>query len=377
MNWNEQSVVVTGGLGFIGSHLVNRLSALGVGNGPSCVYIVDDLSRGRKENVGSLSDKILLQQDIARKWEGLSALWGDKIVFHLAAKVTGIHYNRTHHLDMMQSNMDINSGLVRGILKGREKPKLLIWVSTACVYPHDAPVPTPEDCATVCDPEPTNFGYGVAKWVGEQQARFLCREHGIPTIIVRFFNAFGVRDYYDEATSHVAPALIRRVMEGENPLIVWGSGKQTRALVDAADIAKALTGLAERVDETLDQLAVRACYCPTEPGGISVPDDDVRRSYNRMVSSGFPWVVNIGHTREISISDLAHTIVNMATEIYDIPKPEIVFDTSKPDGYPRRAADTTLLKYIIDWVPDTPIEDTLYVMLEDYLNQRRMGWTDD
>lgn len=311
IDWHNQRVVVTGGAGFIGSHLVNRLYAQ-----RARVTVVDDLSRGR--NIGGFLDRIDLRYDEP-------VIPFDSVVFHLAAKVAGIHYNREHNLDMMQQNLAINWNVTQAVRKAH--PRLYVYVSTACVYPHDAPVPTPESAGNIGNPEPTNYGYGVAKWVGEQQARYLHSEFEIPTIIVRFFNAFGPRDYYDVETSHVAPALIRRISElkdGE-PLTVWGSGLQSRALVDARDIANALVMLAEN-DKAHDARAI-----------------------------------NIGHEREVTMNTLASMIMNMCGKSADI-----VNDRSMPDGYPRRAADTTRLRSLIHWLPDTPIEDTLRDMIAEF-----------
>lgn len=373
MNWKKEKTVVAGGYGFIASHLIDRLASLHAN-----IRIVDDHSRGRQDNIfGALEQVVMDDHQMPVLLSGVDdvMLCGNEIVFHLAAKVTGIHYNLSHNLDMLQSNIDVNSMVVRACINA--KPKLLVWVSTACIYPHDAPVPTPESYGDICNPEPTNFGYGVAKWVGEQQAKYLCKEYGIPTIIVRFFNAFGPRDYYDRATSHVAPALIRRVMEGEDPLVVWGSGEQTRVFVDARDIAKALAMLTEMADQKLDDIVHASCRIDGISDIACVPVEYVKDVLKTAVIQEFPWVVNIGHSREISIADLAYTIVDIAHDKYSITKPNVVFDTSKPDGYPRRAADTTHLESLIDWVPDTPLKTTLKDMFEDYLRQKEMGWIND
>lgn len=320
--------IVTGGAGMIGSHLVDALVARG-----EKVGVIDNLSRGTLSNLSKAADTGLVgvRTDIdLRAWplpfeaEDISEV---DAIWHLAAKVTGIQYNRQHQFDMLQQNLAINYSVISSI--ARIKPKLFVYVSTACVYPHDAPVPTPESAGEIGDPEPTNHGYGVAKWVGEQMVKHLAREYEIPCIIVRFFNAFGERDYYDKETSHVAPALIRRVLEGENPLVVWGSGNQTRALVDAKDIARALVMLYDEVSPMHD------------------------------------FTVNIGHEREVSIRELAETIVKLCGK--DIG---IEFDTSKPDGYPRRAADTTFLRYLIDWVPDRPLGATLEEMIQEFKEGR-------
>lgn len=337
-NWKTERVAVTGGAGFIGSHLVDRIVALKTTDYGVCVnppVVVDNFSRGVVSNVHYCAK--INNVDLAEKPPSCNCV-NAAVVFHLAAKVTGIHYNMSHHLDMMNSNLRINTNLSQTLRLSH--PKFLVWVSTACVYPSNAQVPTPESAAAVCNPEPTNFGYGVAKWVGEQQAYYLSQEYGIPTLVVRFFNAFGPRDYYDRETSHVAPALIRRVMEGDDPLVVWGSGDQTRALVDARDIAKCLTALVERL----------------------------------IVDENFKFgEVNIGHASEVSIRELANTITDRVAVALCQCKPGIVFDTSKPDGYSRRAADTSKLHDLIGFIPSTPLVETIDDMLVDYVRQKGEG----
>lgn len=317
--WHGKEVFVTGGAGFIGSHLVEQLKDY------ANVLVLDDFSRGHTV-FGGVD---YWRNDLRDPPTSLPI--NIDVFFHLAAKVTSIEYNRHNHYDMLMTNLAINYNAVE--LAKHFKPKLFAFTSTACVYPHNAPVPTPESAASVCDPEPTNVGYGISKWVGEQMTQFLHQEHNINSLVFRFFNAFGERDYYDEATSHVAPALIKRVVDGENPIVVWGTGEQTRVLVDAADIAKSMIMLAEVAYDS-----------PTER----------------------PLTVNIGHSREVSIKDLAQAIANIAGS-----DASLEFDTSKPDGYPRRSADTTLMKSLIGWEPDTPLETTLEKMIQEYRRSKK------
>lgn len=324
--------VVTGGAGFIGSHVVDELLNTKY---LERLLVVDNLSRtnGSSSNLRADERMTLKLRDLEYT---IPWLEDAKVVYHLAAKVSNIAYNSANQYVMLASNLAIVLNVIRAIVLGRKTVRRVMWVSTACVYPHDAPVPTPEDgTADVCDPEPTNRGYGIAKWVGEQLAIGMGQEYSIATTVVRFFNAVGVRDYYDYESSHVAPALIRRVFElktGE-PLTIWGSGQQTRALVDAKDIAKALVML-----------------------------EDCRKAHGQ--------IVNIGHAREISMLDLAKLIVDMAYGMgYISSKPEIVCDVARPDGYPRRAADTTKLKRLIGWVPDTRLEVSIQCMLQDYMTR--------
>lgn len=323
--------IVTGGAGFIGSHLVDALIADG-----QQVRVLDNFTRGSMENLREAMRTGQTEIKVMNLENERFAMRSDDIVWHLAAKVTGIEYNRHHQYDMLRTNLAINYNVIESVR--RQRPRLFVYISTACIYPHDAPVPTPESAGEICNPEPTNHGYGVAKWVGEQMVKHLSREYDVPCLIVRFFNAFGERDYYDKETSHVAPALIRRVLEGENPLNVWGSGNQTRIFVDAKDIARALLILAEKVQTP-----------------------EVWYSFKNID----PVIVNMGHKREISIRELAETIVKVCDTETDI-----VFDTSRPDGYPRRAADTAFLKRLIGWVPDTPLETTIAAMVREYKEGR-------
>ena len=316
MDWNGQKVVVTGGAGFIGSHLVELLVERGAD-----VLVIDNLSRGNLDNLQAVAHDIALAKiDLENR---VPTFGRNAVVFHLAAKVAGIQYNRTHQLDMLNANMRINNHVLRAA--EAFPPKLLVVASTACVYGHDAPVPTPESAANG-DIEPTNYGYGLAKWVMEKQATFLHQEQGIPVAIPRFFNAIGTRDYYDE-TAHVVPALIKRAVDGENPFVVWGTGKQTRTFVDAADIAQALVLLAE----------CEAAY-DAQP-------------------------VNISSEHTVSIDVLAQMIIALER---GFDSTYILHDLTKPDGHSERRADVTRLRDLVGWIPDTPLAETLQAMIKDY-----------
>lgn len=314
--------IVLGGAGFIGSHLVDALVT-----GGDKVKVIDNFSRGTMQNlVGAMQTGRVQIAQVNLENYGF-VFRPDDTVWHLAARVAAIEYNRKNQYEMLRSNLAITYHVIESVRK--QKPKLFVYVSTACVYPADAPVPTPESAGSVCNPEPTNHGYGVAKWVGEQMVKHLANEHNIPCIIVRLFNAIGPRDYYDKETSHVVPALIRRVMEGENPLVVWGSGQQTRVFVDARDIAKTLLMLAD---------------CP--------------EAHNARP-------INIGHKREVSIAQLVDTVVEVCGKDVGYE-----FDTSKPDGHKRRAADTTRLRSLIGWVPDRPLVGSIPDMVAEF----QEGW---
>jgi GDP-L-fucose synthase len=316
--WSGRKVCVTGGAGFIGSHLVEFL----VDDGAN-VTVADNLARGKLSNLDAVTDAIrFLHLDLRSQEGSEAACRGQEVVFNLAAKVTGIHYNRFHMCDMFESNMLLQQMPIAAAAK--EGVGRFCQVSTACVYPHDAKVPTPEGEGDRGDPEPTNAGYGWAKRMGERLARWYARETPMQVCIVRPFNAYGPRDYYDEKTSHVIPALIKKVVEGSNPVEVWGSGNQTRVFVHAKDFARGIQLVCEHH-----------------------PDADP---------------VNIGHDRMVTIKELLARI----QEITGIHHPPF-FNTDMPEGYPARAADTTKLQQVTGgFVPEISLDQGLREMIDWY-----------
>jgi len=330
--------VITGGAGMIGSHLADALTARG-----ERVLVVDNFSRGKLANLtGAIQTGLVKVCHLDLEHKPLE-LEPDDVVWHLAAKVAGIEYNRHNQYEMLRANLAINTNVIEAVRKA--KPALFCFVSTVCVYPADAPVPTPESAGDVGNPEPTNHGYGVAKWLGEQMVKHLHKEHNQACFIVRLNNAAGPRDYYDPESSHVIPALIRRTLAGENPVVVWGSGKQTRVFVDTRDIAKALVLLGDLVP-TLYESTAFACRWKT---------------IGNMLRNTGPLVINIGHERETSIAEVIDTVVRQSG--LDVG---YEFDTSKPDGHARRMPDVSQLKGFIGWLPDRKLSDTVADMIADY-----------
>jgi nucleoside-diphosphate-sugar epimerase len=319
MYWDGRKVLVAGGAGFVGSYVVENLVRRG-----ARVTVADNFSRGRLENLSSVVNQVQIVKCNLINWFACQTVCRDiDVVFNAAAKVTGIEYNRHHHADMFYNNMLLQMNVPRMAMESGVRK--FVQVSTACIYGHDVNVPTGEWEAEVIDPEPTNYGYGLAKHAGEKFALFCAEESSMEVVVARFFNAVGVRDYYDEETSHVVPALIRRVLSGESPLVVWGTGTQSRSFVDARDLAEGLVLLAEK-------------------------------ALNKSV-------VNIGHDREITIRDLAQLVCRVCGKS-DLPT---VFDTTKPNGYERRAANITALKSITNgWYPQIPLEETVSLMVEEY-----------
>jgi len=317
-HWDKKRVLVTGGAGFVGSYLCEYLVEAGAD-----VTVADNLSRTHDcenlKNVWKSIDFKLLDLSVPK--QAREAVLGQEVVFNLAAKVTGIEYNINNNYDMMRSNLDLQLNVLEAACNYGVKD--ILQVSTACIYPHDAPVPTPESSGGEGSPEKTNEGYGYAKLLGEKASLYMAKQHGKNVKICRPFNAYGARDHYDEGTSHVVPALIKRVMDGEDPVVIWGTGKQTRSFVHARDLAKGMM-----------------LVCEKAPSGA---------------------ILNIGHDQEVSIRTLFEVICRVSGK-----SPRVEFDLFRPDGYSRRAADTTLLKAVTGWVPDTPLEEGIREMVQEY-----------
>ncbi|MFZ5845439.1 MAG: NAD-dependent epimerase/dehydratase family protein, partial [Patescibacteria group bacterium] len=302
---------------FIGSHVVERLVEFG-----AKVTVLDKRRNGAIKNIGHLKEKItFIQGDCANLETALAACKGQEIVMNLAARVGGIEYNRTHQATMLGDNLLIETIMIEAARRAGVARFLV--VSSACIYPHDAVVPTPESEGFRGEPEETNAGYGWAKRMAEKLGMYYAEEFGMKVTIVRPYNAYGPRDHFDPATSHVIPALIKRVFEGEDPVVVWGSGKQTRAFLYVDDLALGMIAAIEK---------------------YPVPDP-----------------VNLGTDEEITIRELVAMIVALSGR-----SPKIIFDTTKPDGSPRRNSDNTKAREKIGFVAQTKLRAGLQKTIEWY-----------
>ena len=315
--WKGRKVLVTGGAGFIGSHLVELLVEEN-----AKVTVIDYLKDGQPGNLQPFLDSIhFIRGDLREPRVCQDACKGMEIVMHLAAKVAGVDYNAKHSGTMFISNALINMNMMEvARITGVER---FLLVSSACVYRRHCTIPTPESEGFEGMPEPTNFGYGWAKRIAEIQAQCYAQEFDMDIAIARPYNAYGPRDHFDPSISHVIPALIKRIFDGENPLTVWGDGEQTRAFVYAKDLAKGLMLITEKY-----------------------PKADA---------------LNIGTAEEIKIKDLVELIVKLSGK-----NPEIYFDVSKPSGQPRRNADISKAKKLIGYEPEVSLEEGLRLTIDWY-----------
>lgn len=316
--WHGKTVVVTGGAGFIGSCLVEQLVESGA------VVSLCQRSPGAPDFYERIGDSVrIIECDLEDPAECRKAVDGQEIVMYLAASVAGITYNMKHPASIFQDN-------IRPFLNTIEAAKnagveRMLVTSSACVYPRHCTIPTPESEGFVDLPEPTNLGYGVAKRVEELVGQMYAEEFGTRVAIARPYNAYGPRDDFHPETSHVIPALIRRLFrEKENPFVVWGSGNQTRSFLYVSDFARGLMEVTER-------------YAETDP-------------------------VNLGSDQEVTIRELVEELV----EIHG-GGVEIRFDESKPEGQPRRACDTSKARREVGFEAVVPLAEGLRKTVDWYL----------
>ena len=295
--WKKKKVLITGGAGFIGSHFVEHLLELGA---EVSITIRDKNSNHRF--IKHILDKIKIFYGDLREYNNcLESTTGQKVVFNLAANVGGIEYNIKHPGSIFRDNLLI----FMNILEASRINKVIrfITVSSACVYPRYCTIPTPEEEGFKDEPEPTNQGYGWAKRMEEFLSKSYRNEYGMNISIARPYNAYGPRDNFNPESSHVIPALIKKVVDGQNPIEIWGTGEQSRSFIYVTDIARGLIKMAE--------------IMPKE-------------------------TLNIGAEEEITVRDLIYLIKELVNSNVDI-----IFNTNKPIGQPRRKCDNTKAQQIL------------------------------
>jgi GDP-L-fucose synthase len=308
--WSGRRVCVTGGAGFLGSFILAKLAA-----------------RGAKDVFVPLIEEYdLVQPDVIKR---MLAKARPDIVLHLAAHVGGIGANRAHPAEFFYDNLMMGVQLLHESWKmGIEK---FVALGTVCSYPKFTPVPFREESLWDGYPEETNAPYGLAKKMLLVQSQAYRQQYGFNSIFLVPVNLFGPRDNFNLETSHVIPALIRKCLEaqdrGEGEVVVWGDGSPTREFLYADDAAEGILLAAER-------------YNQSDP-------------------------VNLGSGKEISIKDLARMIADLTGF-----EGNFVWDTTKPNGQPRRALDTTKAEALFGFRAKTPLEDGLRQTVEWYRQAR-------
>ena len=313
--YKDKNVLVTGGNGFVGSFVVERLLKDGAN--------VSVASRTQKKFLSHIENDVkFVKGDLLNRDDALKACKDQDFVFHLASRVAGIGYNIEHSGTMMTENSIMSLNMLDAARESNVERYQ--YISSTCVYPREASIPTPEGEGMLGDPELSNLGYGWAKRVGELQAKMHAKEFGMKVSIIRPMNAYGPRDDFDPETSHVIPALIRKIINAKTEVSIWGSGNQTRSFVYVDDVARGMLIALEK---------------------LTAPDP-----------------INIGTNEEIKIKDLVSMIVKI-TGRNDL---QIKYDTTKPEGQLRKTASTKKAEELIQFKPKYSLEEGLKHIIDWY-----------
>ena len=308
--WNSQRVCVTGGAGFLGKVIVNKLKARGA----------KDIFIPTIENYN-----LVEMADIKRMYDDCKP----DLVIHLAASVGGIGANLNHPADFFYDNLMMGVQLMHEAYK--RQVKKFVAIGTICAYPKFTPVPFKEENLWDGYPEETNAPYGLAKKMLLVQAQAYRQQYGYNAIFLLPVNLYGPGDNFNPESSHVIPALIRKCSEaqeeGKPEIVVWGDGSPTREFIYVDDAAEGILLASER-------------YNDSEP-------------------------VNIGSGFEISIKNLVEMIVKLTGY-----EGRLVWDTSMPNGQPRRGLDTSRAEKFFGFKAQVKFEDGLRRTIDWYHKAR-------
>ncbi len=297
--WRGRRVCVTGGAGFLGSFVIEKLRQ----RGATDIF------------VPRLEEYDLVQAEAIHRLLNTSC---PDIIIHLAAHVGGIGANREHPAEFFYDNLVMGVQLMHEAWKAGVKK--FVAIGTVCAYPKFTPLPFKEDNLWSGYPEETNAPYGLAKKMLLVQAQAYRQQYGFDAIYLLPVNLYGPRDNFDPRTSHVIPAIIRNVLEaqeaGREEIVQWGDGSPTREFLYVEDAAEGILRAAEAYDG--------------------------------------PEPVNLGSGQEISIKELVDLICRLCGYTG-----RVVWDTSKPNGQPRRCLDTSRAEQYFGFRARTNFEDGL------------------
>jgi len=314
--WQNKKVIVTGGAGFLGSFVIEKLK----GRGATDIFI----PRIEDYNLVDPNDIKRLYSDTLKNVDPKNV-----VIIHLAANVGGIGANMEHPADFFYDNLMMGVELMHQAYKNGVGK--FVAIGTVCAYPKFTPVPFKEDDLWMGYPEETNAPYGLAKKMMLVQAQAYRQQYSFNAIFLLPVNLYGPRDNFNPKSSHVIPALIRKAVEaserGDKELLVWGDGSPTREFLYVEDAADGIVTAAEKYNGDLP--------------------------------------VNLGSGYEISIKDLTEMIAKMTGF-----SGKIVWQTDKPNGQPRRGLDVSRAKELFGWSAQVPFEEGMKRTIEWFKENR-------
>lgn len=311
---SSQSIFVAGHRGLVGSGIVRALRAAGFDN---------LLLRTRQEL--DLEDGAAVRSFYETE--------KPDFVIVAAAKVGGILANDSYPADFLHTNLQIQSHVIHGAFEAGVSR--LIFLGSTCIYPKLAPQPLKEEYLLTGPLEPTNQWYAIAKIAGVKLCEALRRQHGVDFVSMMPTNMYGPGDNFDLNSSHVLPAMIRKFHEARttgNPVTLWGTGTPKREFMYVDDLAASILHVLQTPESTLFEAA---------PDGL----------------------INAGVGEDLTISELAETIKRVVGS-----ESPIEYDSTKPDGTPRKLVDVSRL-FAMGWRPEVALEEGIRRTYDWYLKQ--------
>jgi len=315
----DSRIYVAGHRGLVGSAIVRKLAAKGYANLVTCTHSELNLARQEAVQVFFESER-------------------PDVVFLAAAKVGGIVANDSYPADFIYQNLAIQTNVIHAAyLSG---VKRLLFLGSSCIYPRDCPQPIREEYLLTGPLEQTNRAYAVAKIAGIEQCWSYNRQYGTKFLAVMPTNLYGPGDNYDLHNSHVIPALIRKCHEakqrGDKEVVVWGTGTPRREFLFSDDMADACTFLMSLEDDQLNWLSA---------------------------DRNSPPLVNVGCGEDLTIHDLAELVKAVVGF-----QGGLSFDTTKPDGTPRKLLDVSRMSQL-GWRAKTSMREGIAMAYRDFLTR--------
>ena len=319
--WNGKKVLVTGGAGFIGSFVTEELVSRGA------FVRIPTRNDSELKNINHLGGKFeVMKGDLLDPHFAEKAAEGQDAIFHIASYKRNIEFHQRYPADILR----INSLITLNVFEAAKRASVgrVLLMSSGIVYGKESATPNKEEEGFLGEVEGAHFGYAWSKRFSEVVAKGYAMQSGMKVAIARPYNIFGPRDNFDKETAQVVPAFIRRVVEGEDPFVMWGDGTQERSFLYVEDLARGVVDLLEK-------------YPECDP-------------------------VNFGTDETVKLRDLARIIMDI-----EGVNPKVEFDLTKPGGFSKRNCDNRKSFEKIGFMPKYSLRGGLEKTLVWYKESRK------